>query len=50
MAELNTLNDVLRIGIEKEEAYIKIGLRRLHIQQDYQGEILTPPVKNFQRK
>ncbi|MCP4362097.1 MAG: adenine-specific DNA-methyltransferase [Chloroflexi bacterium] len=38
------------IGIELQEDYIKIGLRRLHIQSNYNGEELLPPAKNYVRK
>jgi len=38
------------IGIEKEEEYIKIGLRRLDIQKDFGGEILLPPKRNHARR
>ncbi len=37
------------IGIELQEEYIKIGLRRLGISQDYNGERLIAPQKNFIR-
>ena len=38
------------IGIEIEEEYIKIGLRRLGIASDYHGEKLLPPKKNTKRR
>lgn len=38
------------IGIERELEYVKIGLRRLGIQNDWNGEPLTPPQKNHLRK
>lgn len=38
------------IGIELQEAYIKIGLRRLGIQETYKGEVLRPLTKNHTRK
>jgi len=38
------------IGIEKEEEYVKIGLRRLGIQKDFNGEELFPPQKNHVRR
>ncbi len=38
------------IGIEKEEEYVKIGLRRLGIQLEIYGEKLLPPKKNQIRK
>ena len=33
------------LGIEKEEEYVKIGLRRLGISSEIDGEILLPPCK-----
>lgn len=38
------------IGIELQEEYVKIGLRRLSIQVIYNGEYLRPPKKNFRHK
>ena len=38
------------IGIEIDEEYFKIGLRRLGIQITYKGEVLRPPDKSFTRK
>ena len=38
------------IGIEKDEEYVKIGLRRLGIQFSYNGEPLRPPEKNTERR
>ena len=38
------------VGIELQEEYIKIGLRRLDIQHTYQGERLRPPDKSYSRK
>lgn len=38
------------IGIELEKDYVKIGLRRLHIQRDLDGEVLQAPKKNFKRR
>jgi site-specific DNA-methyltransferase (adenine-specific) len=38
------------IGIELQEAYIKIGLRRLNILTHYNGELLKHPLKNYQSK
>lgn len=35
------------IGIEQEKDYVKIGLRRLEIQEKLDGNILIPPKKNF---
>ena len=36
------------IGIEIEEEYIKIGLRRIGICKKYKGEVLTQPKKTYQ--
>ncbi|PZQ08361.1 MAG: adenine-specific DNA-methyltransferase [Aliarcobacter butzleri] len=36
------------IGIENQEEYIKIGLRRLEMEEKFKGEILTKDLKNFQ--
>lgn len=38
------------VGIELQEEYAKIGLRRLEIARSYQGEELTPVAKTYQRK
>lgn len=38
------------IGIEAEEEYIKIGLRRLAIQETYKGELLRPEPKTYTLK
>ncbi len=38
------------IGIEREESYFKIGLRRLGLATTYKGEVLQPPIKNFKRR
>ena len=38
------------IGIELQEEYIKVGLRRVGVQATYNGEFLHPPKKNFQHK
>ncbi len=38
------------MGIELQEDYVKIGLRRLDIQKTYKGEILRPLRKNHARK
>ena len=38
------------VGIEKEEEYVKIGLRRLGIQKKFDGEELLPPKKNHIRR
>ncbi|MDX2076102.1 MAG: adenine-specific DNA-methyltransferase [bacterium] len=36
------------IGIELQQDYIKIGLRRLGIQSELDGELLTPIAKSYQ--
>lgn len=38
------------IGIEREEEYLKIGLRRLGILCEYKGESLNSPRKNHKKK
>lgn len=38
------------IGIELQEEYIKIGLRRLQIQSYYKGELLVPPDKSYKSR
>ena len=38
------------IGIEKSETYFKIGLRRLGITSNYNGEALSSPEKSFTRR
>ena len=38
------------IGIELQEEYVKIGLRRLGISQEYAGETLRPPAKIYARR
>jgi len=42
------LLDRKSIGIEINEDYIKIGLRRLNIQQDYDGIKLEKELRNFE--
>ncbi len=37
------------IGIEIEDAYIKIGLRRLGIVSEYKGETLHRPLKTYEK-
>ena len=37
------------IGIELQESYIKVGLRRLRIQTELNGEKLNSPVKKYRR-
>jgi site-specific DNA-methyltransferase (adenine-specific) len=36
------------IGIEIEEEYVKIGLRRLDMTTEYKGEILQKPIRSFE--
>lgn len=38
------------ISIESQEAYVKIGLRRVLNMQSYNGEVLRGPVKTYTRK
>ncbi len=38
------------IGIEREPAYIEIGLRRLGMASTFQGKPLQPPRKSFKRR
>ena len=38
------------IGIELQEEYVKIGLRRLGIASEYKGQKLHPPVKSYRRQ
>ena len=38
------------IGIELAEEYIKIGLRRVGISSNYNGEVLKPPQKKYNNK
>ena len=38
------------IGIEREREYIKIGLRRLGLRKELDGELLTPPQKTYVRR
>lgn len=38
------------IGIETDEEYIKIGLRRLAIQETYNGDILRRELKTFEQQ
>jgi len=40
----------MSLGIERDEEYIKIGLRRVGIQYTYNGEPIRQPAKNTQRK
>src|SRR5258708_6585062 len=36
------------IGIEIEEAYVKVGLRRLNITTHFRGELLARPLKSYE--
>ena len=38
------------IGIELDESYMKIGLRRLTVQSSYNGELLVKELKSFEIK
>ena len=38
------------IGIEREAEYVKIGLRRLDISDHFDGEVLKPLDKKYERK
>ena len=38
------------IGIEREREYVKIGLRRLRVRKELDGEPLTPPQKTYVRR
>jgi len=38
------------IGIEAEEEYVKIGLRRLAIQEQYNGEVLRREPKIYEQQ
>jgi len=38
------------IGIELQECYIKIGLRRLGIQQEYNGKKLEKELRSFEKQ
>jgi adenine-specific DNA-methyltransferase len=38
------------IGIERSETYFKIGLRRLNVATEYDGEALREPLKTFVRR
>lgn len=40
----------LSIGIEAQDAYVKIGLRRLGISRQFNGEDLKPVAKSYVRK
>jgi adenine-specific DNA-methyltransferase len=36
------------IGIELQEAYVKIGLRRLELETTFQGEVLQKPIRTYE--
>jgi site-specific DNA-methyltransferase (adenine-specific) len=38
------------VGIEIEEEYVKIGIRRLAIQEKYNGEVLCRESKSYEKK
>lgn len=38
------------VGVEAQLEYVKIGLRRLDIAEDFEGEKLLPPEKNYVRQ
>lgn len=38
------------IGIEKETEYVKVGLRRLNVASDYDGQALEPKPKSTKRR
>lgn len=38
------------IGIELQEEYVKIGLRRLELETEFKGEKLEKPIRSFGRK
>ena len=38
------------IGIELQEEYVKIGLRRLELETEFKGEKLEKPIRTFERK
>ena len=35
------------VGVEIEEEYVKIGLRRLNIATHFKGEVLVKPLKSY---
>lgn len=37
------------VGIEIQEEYVKIGLRRLGLQNEYQGEKLLKELKSYEK-
>lgn len=38
------------IGIELQDEYVKIGLRRLELETEFKGEKLEKPIRTFERK
>lgn len=38
------------LGIEQEEEYVKIGLRRIQITAEYDGQFLRKPPKSTKRR
>ena len=38
------------VGIDKQEPYVKIGLRRLGIQTHFNGELIEKPDKTYVRR
>lgn len=38
------------IGIELQEEYVKIGLRRLELETEFKGEKLEKPLRSFEKK
>lgn len=44
------MNNRKSIGIDLQEEYVKIGLRRLEIRTEYKGQILEKETRTFERK
>lgn len=42
--------DRLSIGIDSQEEYVKIGLRRVFGLAAYKGKVLIPPIKSYHQK
>ena len=40
----------ISVGIEREDEYLKIGLRRLGVASHHNGEELRPPEKSYTRR
>ena len=38
------------VGIEREIEYVKIGLRRIGILEEFEGEVLDGPDKTYRRR